>query len=122
MATTGKSSNISISEDNSFNLPEPPEKPQESDCCGTGCIPCVFDIYGEEMLKWRMECDKIKSGKAINNVVQLGDGDEVLSTSEFQSFALESIFRLTSNSCLYRFSIPGNRKLGLQIGQHLIMR
>ena len=122
MATPEENSNKLKSEDVSFSLPEPPEKPQDSDCCGTGCIPCVFDIYEEEMSKWRMECDKIRSGKSLNKELQLGDHDEVVSTSEFRSFALVSITRLTGNSCLYRFKIPGNKKLGLQIGQHLIMR
>jgi len=122
MATTEENSNKLKSEDVSFSLPEPPEKPQDSDCCGTGCIPCVFDIYEEEMSKWRMECDKIRSGKSLNKELQLGDHDEVVSTSEFRSFSLVSITRLTGNSCLYRFKIPGNKKLGLQIGQHLIMR
>ena len=122
MAMNEESSYKSVNEDGSCNLPDPPEKPQDSDCCGTGCIPCVFDIYEEEMSKWRRECDKIRSGQTVDNISQAGDCDEVLSTSEFQSFALESITRLTGDSCLYRFNIPGNRRLGLQIGQHLIMR
>ena len=104
----------------SVSLPEPPEKPLDSDCCGTGCIPCVFDIYEEEVKKWKVECYKIKTGK--NSDVQLGDCDEALSTSEFRSFVLESITKLTGDSCIYRFNIPGNKKLGIKIGQHLIMR
>ena len=104
----------------SVSLPEPPEKPLDSDCCGTGCIPCVFDIYEEEVKKWNVECFKIKTGK--NSDVQLGDRDEALSTSEFRSFVLESITKLTGDSCIYRFNIPGNKKLGIKIGQHLIMR
>ena len=104
----------------SVSLPEPPEKPLDNDCCGTGCIPCVFDIYEEEVKKWKVECYKIKTGK--NSDVQLGDCDEALSTSEFRSFVLESITKLTGDSCIYRFNIPGNKKLGIKIGQHLIMR
>lgn len=103
----------------SVSLPEPPEKPLDSDCCGTGCIPCVFDIYEEEVKKWKVECYKIKTGK--NSDAQLGDCDEALCTSEFRSFVLESITKLTGDSCIYRFNIPGNKKLGIKIGQHLIM-
>lgn len=105
----------------SVDLPEPPQKPLDSDCCGTGCIPCVFDIYDEEMLRWKKECDRIRSGTIVTDL-QNGDAVQVLSTSEFRSFALESIIRLMRDSCLYRFMITGNRKLGLKIGQHLIMR
>lgn len=104
----------------SVSLPEPPKKPLDSDCCGTGCIPCVFDIYEEEVKKWKVECYKIKTGK--NSDAQLGDCDEALCTTEFRSFVLESITKLTGDSCIYRFNIPGNKKLGIKIGQHLIMR
>jgi hypothetical protein len=35
--------------------PEPPRKPEPHECCGTGCIPCVMDIYEEEL--WQYEKD-----------------------------------------------------------------
>lgn len=25
--------------------PQPPREPQLEDCCGTGCVHCVFDVY-----------------------------------------------------------------------------
>jgi hypothetical protein len=25
--------------------PMPPREPQLEDCCGTGCVHCVFDLY-----------------------------------------------------------------------------
>ena len=28
-----------------LRLPERPVEPDPSDCCGSGCTPCVFDIY-----------------------------------------------------------------------------
>lgn len=28
---------------------EPPEKPLPGDCCGSGCVRCVWDIYYEEL-------------------------------------------------------------------------
>lgn len=27
----------------------PPEKPLPGDCCGSGCVRCVWDIYYEEL-------------------------------------------------------------------------
>ena len=48
-------------------LPEPPQEPHDSDCCGTGCIPCVFDIYEEEMKLWKAECEQIKLRKVNPN-------------------------------------------------------
>jgi hypothetical protein len=29
--------------------PEPPEKPLPGDCCGSGCVRCVWDIYYDEV-------------------------------------------------------------------------
>ena len=111
-----------FNEDISFSLPEPPEKPEDRDCCGNGCTPCVFDIYEEEVCKWRKECERIKSGETLGDSLQSADGDEILSTSEFHSFILESVTKLTTDSCMYRFRVPKHKTLGLHIGQHLILR
>jgi len=45
-------------------LPCKPEKPCDSDCCGSGCVPCVFDIYDQEVKIWEQECAQIKN-KAV---------------------------------------------------------
>lgn len=29
-----------------------PRKPEPHECCGTGCIPCVMDIYEEELYEY----------------------------------------------------------------------
>ena len=34
-------------------LPDEPEEPIPSDCCGSGCSPCVYDVYHEELLLWK---------------------------------------------------------------------
>jgi hypothetical protein len=36
-------------EEQSKELPPPPEKPLPGDCCGSGCVRCVWDIYYEEL-------------------------------------------------------------------------
>jgi hypothetical protein len=28
---------------------DPPEKPLPGDCCGSGCVRCVWDVYYEEL-------------------------------------------------------------------------
>jgi len=35
--------------------PLPPRKPEPQECCGTGCIPCVMDLYEEDL--WQYEKD-----------------------------------------------------------------
>lgn len=29
--------------------PQPPVQPAPEDCCRSGCIPCVFDLYDEAL-------------------------------------------------------------------------
>jgi hypothetical protein len=33
--------------------PAPPERPDNDACCHSGCDPCIFDLYDEEMDRWR---------------------------------------------------------------------
>jgi len=35
--------------------PHPPEKPSPDECCGSGCVPCVFDYYYDALDKWQLE-------------------------------------------------------------------
>ncbi|KAI3461953.1 hypothetical protein Pfo_018616 [Paulownia fortunei] len=30
-------------------IPPPPEKPLPGDCCGSGCVRCVWDVYYDEL-------------------------------------------------------------------------
>lgn len=36
-------------EKSKVTIPPPPEKPLPGDCCGNGCVPCVWDMYYEEL-------------------------------------------------------------------------
>ena len=33
--------------------PQPPECPDNDDCCHSGCDPCIFDLYDEEFSRYR---------------------------------------------------------------------
>lgn len=33
-------------------LPPKPEEPGLDECCGSGCVRCVYDIYYEKLEKW----------------------------------------------------------------------
>jgi hypothetical protein len=45
-----------------MQLPEKPEKPLDSDCCGRGCSPCVFDLYEQDLAIWERDCALIQAG------------------------------------------------------------
>lgn len=34
-------------------MPTAPEAPLPGDCCDSGCDPCVYDLYAEEMAAYR---------------------------------------------------------------------
>lgn len=101
-----------------LTLPLKPEEPLPSDCCGSGCTPCVFDIYEEDVRKWEQKCKEITSG-----VTSYPPGScEIISHSEFKEFELESVKKAAENCWIYRFMIPGGKSLGLKAGEHLILR
>ncbi|XP_064644052.1 NADH-cytochrome b5 reductase-like [Lineus longissimus] len=104
-------------------LPPKPEEPSQADCCGTGCIPCVFDIYDQELKLWEEDCRKVMEGASITKEETEADSsDSVLSLTEYRPFAIQSISVISHDTKLYRFSLPTNGCLGLQVGQHIIMR
>lgn len=35
--------------------PSPPVEPALEDCCGSGCMPCIFDIYEQQRERYRCE-------------------------------------------------------------------
>jgi hypothetical protein len=34
------------------NFPRKPFEPEESECCGSGCRPCVMDLYEERLQEY----------------------------------------------------------------------
>ena len=34
--------------------PTPPLQPDAADCCGEGCIRCVYDVYDDAMERYRV--------------------------------------------------------------------
>ena len=58
-------SSTSINEESNkcfLTIGECPQRPLDSDCCGNGCVPCVFDLYEEELKIWENESCKLTSG------------------------------------------------------------
>ena len=35
--------------------PVPPDEPQPGECCESGCDPCVWDFYNQELAHYRQE-------------------------------------------------------------------
>lgn len=44
--------------------PEPPVEPQLEDCCGSGCVPCIFDIYEQARERYLAQLEAWKQRQA----------------------------------------------------------
>ncbi|WP_440996795.1 oxidoreductase-like domain-containing protein [Arhodomonas sp. SL1] len=46
-------------------MPPPPREPELDECCGTGCDPCVFDVYDRRLERWRARCAAIREAHGL---------------------------------------------------------
>lgn len=46
---------------------EPPEKPLPGDCCGSGCVRCVWDIYYEELEEYNNSLSNSSPNSTTSN-------------------------------------------------------
>ncbi|MET0332021.1 MAG: oxidoreductase-like domain-containing protein [Dyella sp.] len=35
--------------------PQPPGVPEPDECCNSGCVPCVYDLYDEALAQYRLQ-------------------------------------------------------------------
>lgn len=121
-------------------FPPRPEEPHESDCCGSGCSPCVFDIYRLQLLEWEKQCsDILCNAGCYSKTFDAETNEPFISPIKFSVFQLLSVQQHTHNTFLYLFqavrpsSEPDQgsavteythvkRPLGINVGQHLVMR
>lgn len=40
-------------------LPPPPVPPEPGECCGQGCVHCVYVVYDLALLAWEREVERI---------------------------------------------------------------
>ena len=111
----------------SSNLPEPPEEPLQSDCCGTGCSPCVFDIYQEDLARWK-ELSSLTPEQRAARLLNPSPRTKpvkaraALSPHEYRTFDVVALKQVSSDSFIYTFRLPEGCILGTGIGQHAVLR
>lgn len=98
-------------------LPPKPRAPHPSDCCGTGCCPCVHDIYEQDLKAWRRQCDLVRNGIQEETVTST-----VIDTHKWTEFEILKVDQITSSTFLYCFKVPDNQTLGIKVGQHIIVK
>ena len=112
------------------DLPDPPEEPLPSDCCGGGCVPCVMDIYQEQLQKW----EKLKSMSPNERSKWRKEEEQrvrekgsvvkkvAISLAEYRTFNVTSVEQVSKDSFIFTFGLPSDAVLGLHVGQHIVLR
>ncbi|XP_044528649.1 NADH-cytochrome b5 reductase-like isoform X1 [Gracilinanus agilis] len=97
-----------------------PTEPLPTQCCGGACKPCIFDIYHQQLSRWKEA--RVKKDKSLLWRKKEESRPLELSPETFLAFGVSAVEWLTEDTCQVRFALPGNRQLGLSLGQHLILR
>nr|XP_033772164.1 NADH-cytochrome b5 reductase-like isoform X2 [Geotrypetes seraphini] len=99
-----------------------PVEPLPNQCCGSGCKPCVFDVYQKELAQWEEAKEKNDSSLLTKKKEEVKSDLLLLNSDTFTAFKLSCVERLTSDTNLYRFELPRGRSLQLSLGQHIVLR
>ncbi|XP_019387016.1 PREDICTED: NADH-cytochrome b5 reductase-like isoform X1 [Crocodylus porosus] len=97
-----------------------PREPLPSQCCGSGCKPCISDLYQKELAQW--EKARAKKDKSLLSKQKEQRCNSELNPDTFTAFNINSVEQLTQDTYLYRFELPENSSLGLSLGQHVVLR
>ncbi|XP_063154067.1 NADH-cytochrome b5 reductase-like isoform X2 [Candoia aspera] len=97
-----------------------PTEPLSSQCCGSGCKPCIYDIYQKDLAKW--EEAKAKGDISLLSRKKQQSSNSGLTPETFTAFIISSVTQLTEDTYQYTFELPGNSSLGLSLGQHIVLR
>ena len=66
MGGNGEAVNATVDRHTPPVLPPRPEPPRPEDCCGSGCVQCVYVLYDLELVKWEREVERILADAANN--------------------------------------------------------
>uniref|UniRef100_A0A493U3W1 NADH-cytochrome b5 reductase-like n=1 Tax=Anas platyrhynchos platyrhynchos TaxID=8840 RepID=A0A493U3W1_ANAPP len=97
-----------------------PQEPSPSQCCGSGCKPCIYDVYEKELARW--ERAKAKQDKSLLTEEKEQSNNSELNPDTFTAFNISSVEQLTEDTYQYKFELPGNSSLRLSLGQHIVLR
>ncbi len=105
-------------------LPPEPTKPTNEDCCHSGCTPCVFDLYAEDLAKWKRQVERIQQGLPPED----DSGDKHASKEaafdlrEYRPFTVTSVQHSGDTVSLVKCALPPGHTANFRPGQHVIVR
>ncbi|XP_068095106.1 NADH-cytochrome b5 reductase-like isoform X2 [Hyperolius riggenbachi] len=97
-----------------------PVEPSPAQCCGSGCSPCIYDLYQADLELW--EKAKGRGDPRLLSKAKVQSPSVLLNTETFTGFTICSIEKETEDTKRYRFHLPPDASLGLTLGQHLVLR
>ncbi|XP_039567491.1 NADH-cytochrome b5 reductase-like isoform X4 [Passer montanus] len=97
-----------------------PQEPSPSQCCGSGCKPCIYDVYEKELAQW--ERARAVQDKSLLTGKKEQSNNSELNPDTFTAFSVSSVEQLTEDTYQYKFELPGNSSLPLSLGQHIVLR
>ncbi|XP_063978568.1 NADH-cytochrome b5 reductase-like [Diachasmimorpha longicaudata] len=90
---------------------ERPRTPDQEDCCGNGCTPCIFDVH-----KKLVKCWERKEKKSFR------EEKNILEALRYKTFYVDKRIDVDDEYCLvwlkYKASAPGEQ-IHLNVGQHV---
>lgn len=98
-----------------------PVEPTPAQCCGSGCSPCVYDIYQADLEFWEKAKDR-GDPQILRRAKDKENPSVLLSSEAFRDFKILSVEQETEDTNRYRFQLPPGASLGLNLGQHLVLR
>jgi cytochrome-b5 reductase len=104
--------------------PHKPTKPFDSECCGTGCTPCVFDIYDKQISQWKIQCDAIRKNGVSATASDCNSNSTTttsfLTPEKYTHLKIIDIFKETENMKIFRFQYQ--HEFPIKLGQHLLLK
>lgn len=97
---------------------EKPIEPDKEDCCGSGCNPCIFDIYERQLILYKKH---LESGQCINDVSLPNNGISQLQYTVFN--VVKNIPVCHSHNCIiFKRKSVDNNKVWWKPGDHFLYK
>ncbi|XP_043495405.1 NADH-cytochrome b5 reductase-like isoform X1 [Polistes fuscatus] len=94
-----------------------PKTPPKESCCGSGCNPCILDVYQKLLKQWE---ERKKNNILIESI------KNVISPTSFNTFVVINNYKASKDYIFiwleYKGNINNNRSLYLIPGQHIVLR
>ncbi|XP_072386828.1 NADH-cytochrome b5 reductase-like [Diabrotica undecimpunctata] len=104
---------------------EPPIEPLESDCCNSGCNPCILDIYEEQLKKYNQMKTQEKSQIVHMNCI-LPTAYTVFTVNNIEPHCKDAVFITFEYSRFIKQTDHGNDMKPLKVmfnpGQYLMLK